>query len=429
MEYSIDLNVSQSQGLIITKRIEQSLNILKMDSDDLNNLVEDELLNNPILEISEEYYQKSNKYNQFENMDSYINSIPDNKSNENDLYKFLIMQLNTNKSNLTKQQLSIAKHIIYSIDKKGYLPYDSEEIANILKKPTIEITTIINIVKSFEPKGIASRNLCECLLGQTDNEDVRYLITNYLEEIASNNISKISSETNMTKETIIKYIKIIKKMNPIPSLGYSTSQTNCYIYPDIIVVKKDDKFLIEMVKRKSSYITISDKYLNWINKNKTKDKESFQKASILIKAIRQREQTINKIVEKIIEKQVQFFEKGKLYLVPMNMSEIADEITMHESTVSRAINSKYLQCKWGTFELKYFFSNKSQRNNLSNSNNLMNPHELIKEIINTENKNKPLSDEKISKLMKDKGITISRRTVTKYREQMKIPTSKGRIMW
>ncbi|MCT4597947.1 MAG: RNA polymerase factor sigma-54 [Vallitalea sp.] len=428
MEFGIDLNVSQSQGLIITKRIEQSLNILKMDSDDLNNLVEDELLNNPILEISEQYYKKSNNYNQFENMDNYINSIPDKDSNENDLYKFLVMQLNTNKSNLSKQQLSIAKNIIYSIDKKGYLPYDSKELANIFQKPVTEIAKIINLIKSFEPRGIASRNLCECLLLQTDNKEVRHLITNYLEEIASNNISKISSETNMTRETIINYIKIIKNMNPIPSLGFSTNQLNCYIYPDIIVVKKEDKFLIEMVRRKSSYITINDKYLNWINKGDTKDKELFQKATILIKAIRQREQTINKIVEKIIDKQIHFFEKGKLYLVPMNMSEIADEIMIHESTVSRAINSKYLQCKWGTFELKYFFSNKSQRN-LSNSDNLMNPHELIKEIINDENKSKPLSDEKISKLMKEKGIAISRRTVTKYREQMKIPSSKGRIKW
>ncbi|MCT4544792.1 MAG: RNA polymerase factor sigma-54 [Vallitalea sp.] len=433
MDYSMDMNISQSQGLIITPQIEQSLNILKMDSDELGSLIEDKLLNNPILEISETYYKKS-KYNLTDSVDEYINSIPDEKTYDKDLYKFLLMQLHTHTNNLTNKQINIAEQIIYSINEKGYLPYEPEELANIFESSISDISKIIRLIKSFEPKGIASKNLCECLLFQTKDENIKMLITFCLEEIAANNLSKIISKTNMSIETIINYIKIIKKMNPIPSRGYAINPKNCYIYPDIVVVKNKEGFLIEIVKRKASYLTINNKYLEWINKSNVNENSAktnqvlLQDAKFLIKAINQRELTLEKIVSTIIKKQIKFFEEGKKYLTVLNMKEIADEIEMHESTVSRAVNNKYLQCRWGIFELKYFFSNKSQQGSYD-GNIVMNPHELIKEIIKTEDKLKPLSDEKISQLLKQKGIALSRRTVTKYREQMKIPKSKERIKW
>lgn len=434
MEVNIQMNISQVQKLILSPQLEQSFKILKMDSDELGNLVEAELLNNPILEISDTYYSQGlNKY-ALNNSTDYINSIPDAHSVGDDLIEVLLLQLQTYNGGLSKEELLLGEYIINCIDDRGYLNYRPNELAEILQKPQYEILKILGIIQSFEPLGVGACNLKECLLLQAEEKDVQLIISEYLDEVAKNNIPFIAQELGLSVQRTIECISLIKKMNPIPGRGYGRSQFNLYIQPDVMVFDTDQILNIEFLKRKASFVQVSPTYLEWIKSVNKENQDNNYRNSLLkeagyfVRAIQQRDETMNKVVAAIVNKQRNFFYKGKLYLVNMTMKEIADEIEMHESTVSRAVCGKYLQCKWGTFELKYFFSNKFQKNSHIDAESIC-PQQMVKKIIEDEDSKKPLSDESISKELSKLGLIISRRTVTKYREQLNITSSRMRKKW
>jgi len=430
MDYNMQMDMHQSQKLFLTPQLELSLSILKMDSDELDYLVDEALLNNPLLDVSERYYDQGKYYYTSLNKSDYINAIPDTHVSEDDLTHFLLTQLNVHNGIISNDVRRVIRFLIYSLDYKGYLPYTIEELIELLQKPSEIIESAIHILRQFEPQGIGSRNIVECLMVQTNDENILKIIKNHLEDIAYNNITKIEEVTGLDPNTIIQCIKEIKSMNPIPSSGYGEKVSQEFIYPDFVVKNRETGLEIDFIKKKASYLTINMKGIEWLNQKqiikyeKEYKKAKLNEAKYLIKSIRQRESTLKKILLTILERQKTFFEKGKLYLSAMSMKEVANLIGMHESTVSRAISGKYLQCKWGSFELKYFFSNK-----LKQTVDNRNPMIMLQKIIEEENKKKPLSDSNISSLLKTKGINISRRTVSKYREQLKIPSSRARIIW
>ena len=442
MQLGMDVSIQQTQKLALTPHMEQSLSVLQMGTEELNQCIEEEVLSNPMLDYAKEPEKKEVRRSQGEGIgyysrkktedtdyQSYLNAIADEKSEDTELAEYLRMQLYTKKISPRRQK--IGKYLIECLEESGYLKMDMDELAKGIGLSKEELEREIRFMQTLEPCGVFARDLKECLLLQVEGEEqmqrqARLLIEKYLDEIAQNKIPQISKQTGLTTAEITKTIQYIKEeLEPVPGRGYGCANRNEYIYPDITVKEDEKGYRIILNKEKVHTLELNREYLPMLGQVHSSEenkylKEQYQKAKILLRNIGKREETLAAVAEAIVDWQREFFEKGKASLKPMNLLDIAQELDVHESTVSRAVRDKYLECRWGIFELKYFFSNKTSDGN--NCNVLT----CIQEIIRSENKQKPLSDAKIAEQLEKKGIRISRRTVTKYREQMQIPNTQMR---
>lgn len=442
MQLGMDVSIQQTQKLALTPQMEQSLSVLQMGTEELNQCIEEEVLSNPMLDYAKEPEKKEVRRSQGEGIgyysrrktedtdyQSYLNAIADEKSEDTELAEYLRMQLYTKKISPRRQK--IGEYLIECLEESGYLKMDMDELAKGIGLSKEELEREIRFMQTLEPCGVFARDLKECLLLQVQDEkqmqrQARLLIEKYLDEIAQNKIPQISKQTGLTTAEITKTIRYIKEeLEPVPGRGYGCANRNEYIYPDITVKEDEKGYRIILNKEKVHTLELNREYLPMLGQVHSSEenkylKEQYQKAKILLRNIGKREETLAAVAEAIVDWQREFFEKGKASLKPMNLLDIAQELDVHESTVSRAVRDKYLECRWGIFELKYFFSNKTSDGN--NCNVLT----CIQEIIRSENKQKPLSDAKIAEQLEKKGIRISRRTVTKYREQMQIPNTQMR---
>lgn len=442
MQLGMDVSIQQTQKLALTPQMEQSLSVLQMGTEELNQCIEEEVLSNPMLDYAKEPEKKEVRRSQGEGIgyysrrktedtdyQSYLNAIADEKSEDTELAEYLRMQLYTKKISPRRQK--IGEYLIECLEESGYLKMDMDELAKGIGLSKEELEREIRFMQTLEPCGVFARDLKECLLLQVEGEEqmqrqARLLIEKYLDEIAQNKIPQISKQTGLTTAEITKTIRYIKEeLEPVPGRGYGCANRNEYIYPDITVKEDEKGYRIILNKEKVHTLELNREYLPMLGQVHSSEenkylKEQYQKAKILLRNIGKREETLAAVAEAIVDWQREFFEKGKASLKPMNLLDIAQELDVHESTVSRAVRDKYLECRWGIFELKYFFSNKTSDGN--NCNVLT----CIQEIIRSENKQKPLSDAKIAEQLEKKGIRISRRTVTKYREQMQIPNTQMR---
>ena len=442
MQLGMDVSIQQTQKLALTPQMEQSLSVLQMGTEELNQCIEEEVLSNPMLDYAKEPEKKEVRRSQGEGIgyysrrktedtdyQSYINAIADEKSEDTELAEYLRMQLYTKKISPRRQK--IGEYLIECLEESGYLKMDMDELAKGIGLSKEELEREIRFMQTLEPCGVFARDLRECLLLQLQGEEqmqrqARLLIEKYLDEIAQNKIPQISKQTGLTTAEITKTIQYIKEeLEPVPGRGYGCANRNEYIYPDITVKEDEKGYRIILNKEKVHTLELNREYLPMLGQVHSSEenkylKEQYQKAKILIQNIGKREETLAAVAEAIVDWQRDFFDKGKAFLKPMNLLDIAQELDVHESTVSRAVRDKYLECRWGIFELKYFFSNKTSDGN--NCNVLT----CIQEIIRSENKQKPLSDAKIAEQLEKEGIRISRRTVTKYREQMQIPNTQMR---
>lgn len=442
MQLGMDVSIQQTQKLALTPQMEQSLSVLQMGTEELNQCIEEEVLSNPMLDYAKEPEKKEVRRSQGEGIgyysrrktedtdyQSYLNAIADEKSEDTELAEYLRMQLYTKKISPRRQK--IGEYLNECLEESGYLKMDMDELAKGIGLSKEELEREIRFMQTLEPCGVFARDLKECLLLQVQGEkqmqrQARLLIEKYLDEIAQNKIPQISKQTGLTTAEITKTIRYIKEeLEPVPGRGYGCANRNEYIYPDITVKEDEKGYRIILNKEKVHTLELNREYLPMLGQVHSSEenkylKEQYQKAKILLRNIGKREETLAAVAEAIVDWQREFFEKGKASLKPMNLLDIAQELDVHESTVSRAVRDKYLECRWGIFELKYFFSNKTSDGN--NCNVLT----CIQEIIRSENKQKPLSDAKIAEQLEKKGIRISRRTVTKYREQMQIPNTQMR---
>jgi len=442
MQLGMDVSIQQTQKLALTPQMEQSLSVLQMGTEELNQCIEEEVLSNPMLDYAKEPEKKEVRRSQGEGIgyysrrktedtdyQSYLNAIADEKSEDTELAEYLRMQLYTKKISPRRQK--IGEYLIECLEESGYLKMDMDELAKGIGLSKEELEREIRFMQTLEPCGVFARDLRECLLLQVQGEEqmqrqARLLIEKYLDEIAQNKIPQISKQTGLTTAEITKTIRYIKEeLEPVPGRGYGCGNRNEYIYPDITVKEDEKGYRIILNKEKVYTLELNREYLPMLGQVHSSEenkylKEQYQKAKILLRNIGKREETLAAVAEAIVDWQRDFFDKGKAFLKPMNLLDIAQELDVHESTVSRAVRDKYLECRWGIFELKYFFSNKTSDGN--NCNVLT----CIQEIIRSENKQKPLSDAKIAEQLEKEGIRISRRTVTKYREQMQIPNTQMR---
>lgn len=346
----------------------------------------------------------------------------------------------------------LGDEIIGNLNEDGYLTRDVNEIVNELNmfeglsiKPE-DGEKILKKIQKFDPPGIAARNLQECLLIQLKRLDydpyykylAEQLLINYFDEFTKKRYDAIRHKLNLSDETLKIVMDLITKLNPKPGEGNTDSAEMNQITPDFIIEKEDDNFIITLNDRHMPSVTISQTYLSMLETNKKNKKaskqekesykflrEKFESAKWFIACIQQRRETLMKIMRAILEKQFEFFDKGPKLLKPMIYKDIADEIQMDISTISRVVNGKYVQSPMGIHELKYFFS---EGLSTDSGEEVSNKHikERIKEIIDAESKKSPLSDDKIAEMLNEEGIHIARRTVAKYREQLRLPVARLR---
>lgn len=453
MKLDFGLHMQQEQKLIMTQELQLSVKILQLTSYELHEYIEEQLIENPMLEYedktfdedrhSEEKVDDDSNYDLIDRMiensefdaDRYYNGEDEVSpfnfvSKEISLWDFLKEQLNLTPSSLNVRK--IGEYIIDNISENGYLTVDVDNICQKMNCDVNEAEKVIEIVQTFEPSGICARNIHECLIIQLRNKGIydqvlENIINKCLTDVGENRINKIAKENSITEKCAMEYVAIIKKLDPKPGVRFCSDATR-YIAPDVYVEKVDGKYIVTVNDDGIPQLKINKTYKTLMSDRNSIEyrfvKERLQAALWIIKSIEQRLQTIKKVVEAIIEYQMDFFESDN-ELRPLTLKQIASEIEMHESTVSRAVNGKYAQTPKGLFELKNFFMRGIQ-NKTGEDIPTLKIKNKIKDIINNENNKKPYSDQQIAEMLDDQGMNISRRTVAKYREEMNIHSSSKR---
>ncbi len=454
MKIGYELTIEQTQKLSMTPELIQAIQILQYNNQELNEYIDKELLENPILES--EYHKESDTEIDIdslrdqliqadENVEAYkqweSHSTSDEYSYENfvafnyTLTEFLIEQLHF--SSLKGQDAEIGRYIIENIDDNGYLSMSLEEICSVLDVDLDSCERVLDLIHTFEPSGVGARDLNECLIIQLASlgeltDEIEFIISNRLKDLADNKYALISKEVGISLTEVQGIADLIKTLEPKPGRGFDSDNSIKYILPDIYVEETNGEYIVCANDGSTPSLHISS-YYNSLTEEAKSDKElsnylnnRFNSAMWLMKSIEQRKKTIYNVASAIVQFQNEFFAKGERFLKPLTLKQIAETVGVHESTVSRAINGKYMQCPRGVFELKYFFTGGILNEDGSgvSSNSIKS---MIKEFVDTEDDKKPLSDSKISEMLHEKGIDISRRTVAKYRDDIGIlPSSKRR---
>lgn len=472
-----------SQNLVITPQLQQAIKLLQMSRLELESQVRNELEENPILEeaevLREEDFQRTKeaeaqtndssetkvetsssesvqdpqKQDEFE-WESYLETqhkAPREASHGNEEimnYENIISSTQTLHDHLYWQvkMTGFADHeekaadaIISHIDDDGYLKVPLAQISEEEKMEIEDLEDALSLIHEFDPPGVGARDLKECLLIQAkileeDTNDLVLLINNHLKDLEKKNYEAIARSLNRSMEEVIDICKIIYAMEPKPGRSYSGNDVQ-YVTPDVYVYKVGDDYIVSLNEDGLPKLKISNYYRNMLKggANPSGDKkateyiqEKLKSAVWLIKSIHQRQRTIFKVTDSIVKHQKEFFEKGAGHLKPMVLRDIANDIGMHESTVSRVTTAKYVHTPQGIYELKYFFnsgisSSQGGEDLASESVKLK-----LKELVSKEDPKKPLSDQKLVDLLEKEGIEIARRTVAKYRDVLKILPSSQR---
>lgn len=337
--------------------------------------------------------------------------------------------------NLDVVDEQIAREIIWNIDDKGYLQTPLDNIAQSLGKDVERVKKILKKVQSFNPPGTGARSLRECLLLQLqrkeDVEDAITIVRDHFDDFANRRFKKILKKLKWDKDRLRAAEDEIKELDPKPGLSV-TYDNSGYITPDLIVREVDGEFIVEIndsrvpeLRINSSYVEMAAKKSNVDRETKSYLKKKINSANWFIQAIYQRRVTMIRVVKAIIDRQRQFFEDNNNPLKPMILKDIAEDIDMDISTISRVTNGKYVQLYSGVYELKYFF-NEGMKTQDGKEVSTRVIKRKLQEIVDNEDKSSPLSDSKLSEKMKEAGYPVARRTIAKYRKQLNIPVARLR---
>lgn len=448
---NFELKLTQEQKLIMTQEMQLSVKLLQMSSYELQQYVEKELQENPVLDAKEIHTEKTDdntpdykeliKYFEFDNY-----SHRSYEKDDEEVSPFTFISAKKTLKEYVKDQVieineskyikSICEYIIESLDSRGYFPEDIKGLSEELGIPEEILEKALKIVQLLEPDGIGARNINECLKIQASkkgikDENVYKIIDSYLELLAENKFSQIAKEIGVDNKKAQEYGDIIKSLEPKPSRGFYTGDEVKYVIPDAYLKKIDGEYYIVMNEDLMPKLTINNMYKEIIKEDTNKEaveyvKDRLNSALFLIKSIEHRKSTIYRVIEKLLELQRNYFDYGEEYLKPMTLKEIADSLEVHESTVSRAIREKYIYTSRGTVRLKDIFTVGLSSNDSGEDISTRTIKSEIKTMIDKEDKHNPLSDQNICDMLNDSGMNISRRTVAKYREELGIKSSKGR---
>ena len=462
---------------ILAPQLQQSLHLLQVPTLELCSLVQEELQQNPLLEelpkdehrvevepsadegpkdeadakpetdfkeefevlskLDEEwreYFSQTSSFHgrsvqQEEQRQHFFDSIVQQES----LQQHLLEQLNY--VTIPDDQRKVAELIIGSINDDGYLLTPIEELAVSTGRSLEQLQQALDLVQTFHPVGVGARNLKECLLIQLDRlgkaESIEAVVVNqHLDDLGRKRYPEIARAMGLSVEQVQQIANFISTLEPKPGRMFSTEQQQ-YVSPDVVIQRVEGEYVVLLNNEQIPHLRISNTYKDLMataeKSSEARDyiREKIRAGKFLIKSIYQRQQTIYNIAKVIVERQVEFLDKGIAHLKPLTMAQVADVVGVHETTVSRAVANKYVQTPQGLFEMKYFFTpgfETAGGGSMSNTS----VKEQISKLIEREDPTKPLSDQEIVAILKEQGIPIARRTVAKYRNELNILPSNLR---
>jgi RNA polymerase sigma-54 factor len=337
-------------------------------------------------------------------------------------------------SNFSEHELAISDVILGNLDANGYLQATLEELTAMVQASEEEIESVLHRIQHLDPVGVGARTPQECLLVQMevlgyDDPILVSLVTDHLEDLEKNRYKPLARKFKITMDELKSYLDLMQTLDPMPGANFSSTDPH-YVSPDVFVYKYGEDFVIILNEDGMPRLQMNTFYMDSMKGAADKEKEYFQEkmrsAAWLMKSLYQRQRTLYKVVESIVGFQRAFFEEGVTKLKPLILKEVAEDIEMHESTVSRITTSKYVSTPHGIFELKFFFNSALDLNDGSQVGS-ESVKALIKQMIADEDTKKPLSDERIGEILQEKlEVNIARRTVAKYRSAMGIPSSSKR---
>lgn len=482
MKLGYDLTIEQVQKLVMTPELIQAIQILQFNTQELDSYVQEQLLVNPVLEQSHQEASENEHADAHSTDAEYESDGSRDRDRENtrqkdedfdwkeyirdrqydDIsYRQWEDKSGADKENTYEQYVStsdvtlpehlmfqlqfaapkkelrgIGRYIIESLDENGYMTSTVQEIAEATGTCEEKVVKVLDIIHTFDPAGVGAKDLAECLTIQLRQQgqltDVfEKVINEHLEDLANNRLTVIAKSMGVSAKEVQNMSDIIRTLEPKPGRSFAAQTANRYITPDVLVERVDDEYVVIINESSSPKLMVSSYYQKLLNEADKDDNlnkylsDRVNSALWLIKSIEQRKQTIYNVVSAVVKHQKEFLDKGSKYLKTLTLKDIAEEVGIHESTVSRSINGKYLQCPRGVFEIKYFFSagvSSSGGEGIS-SNSIK---EFIREIVDSEDPKSPCSDQAMVEILKEKGINISRRTVAKYRDEMHILSSSKR---
>ena len=462
MKSSLQLKIGQS--LTMTPQLQQAIRLLQLSASELHQEIQDCIETNMMLELVEDEFPNdiaSNGMHEesqfkeqaisetrtqnadwqesaYEGHSMDLEQIPETETLS--LRGHLLWQLNL--LPLSESDAVIGVAIIDAIDPNGRLGASTEEIRVSLKRPDQEaahddeISSVLKIVQTFEPTGVAARTLSECLLIQLRElssevpflEATKACVRDFLEMIGGREYQKVYKSLGVSPDDFQKVLELIRSLNPRPGSDYGTEKVD-YVIPDVFVFCEKGRWIVELNEQVVPKLRVNKSYSNMLQGERgsaagTTLRRHLQEARFLIKSLASRNDTLLAAATAIVERQKGFLTFGEQAMKPLVMHEIAEVISMHESTVSRVTSHKYMHTPRGIFELKYFFS--SQLSSDLGTVSSVAIRAVIKKLVAAENKLKPLSDNKLSEALSSHGIQVARRTVAKYRELLSIPASSER---
>ncbi len=460
------------QKLILTPSLQQAIKLLPMSTLELTDLLNQKMVENPMLEeVPTEELQpaetavtaeKAEPEQQISRPDAWddqdfeyffgdylddgyrprapqeIKELPpieNTLSTSSSLSDHLMWQLSMQTDDAVMRE--IGSGIIGNLDDDGYLVASFEELAAMGSWPVAEVERALRMVHSFDPTGVAARDLQECLLLQLrhlglEGTPTEKIVTDHLRLLQNHQVPEVARKLGLTIDQLKEHIEIIRHLDPKPGSRYNPNQSQ-YVIPDVYVVKVEDQYVAILNEDGLPQMRISPVYRRLLDKSATDNndetrayvKDKFRSALWLIKSVEQRQKTIQKVANSIINFQRDFLDHGIEYLRPLVLRDVANDIGMHESTVSRVVTNKYMHTPQGVFEMKYFFHS-GISSSYGESVSSVTIKQRIRKIIENEDPRKPLSDSKLFDMLKGDGLELARRTIAKYREELKILTSNQR---
>ena len=434
MKMNSTLSQTQTQQQNLSPQLQQSIHILQISAAELADYLQEQSMGNPLLSVAwhtpGERKRKSAAGMRPDTGDDLLNRV---RCTADTLESELLGQLRT--SGIGERHLRIARYLAGNVDDRGYVTVGLEESAAVLREPLEEVEAALRHLQTLEPAGIGARDLRECLLSQIAadpdaNEWASAVVGECLADIAGGRLKKIAEKLGITGEQVKQAIDYIRGLNPRPGQKFGNS-SGTYIQPDAYIRKVNSDYIIVLNESLLPKMSINPYYENLLHDNDNKEAKTFlsgsaQSAKWLIRSVEQRNATLYRVLESIVEKQTDFLELGVQLLKPMNLKAIAERLGVHESTVSRAVRDKYVQTPQGLFELKYFFTTGLPTSS-GDSTSAETIKAKIKRYIDGEDKRNPLSDQQMADMLAAEGIRISRRTVMKYREEMQLLSSRLRV--
>ena len=470
IQQKLGLSAKLSQRLILTPSLQQAIKLLPLTTLELAEVLDQEVMENPLLEevpvqetmsteeiAQQEAAEKAEKPDDplkdievekfFEDYfdDGYErrgrpSEVPEMPPIENtltespDLYDHLLWQLRMTVSDELVAEIGDA--IIQNLDEDGLLRTSLEDVANLGPYPLEEVEKTLAVIQSLDPAGVAARSLTECLRIQLrvlglENSPADIMVRDHMKQLQSHQYPEISRQMGLTAEEVGHHLEIIRGLDPRPGNRYSPDRS-AYILPDVFVVKEDDEYKIVLNDDGLPKLRISPTYRRMLDdkgagseETRAYVKDKLRSALWLLKSVDQRQRTIYKVSESIVRHQRAFLDHGVSHLRPLVLRDVANDIGMHESTVSRVVANKYMHTPRGVFELRFFFHS-GITSVMGEAVSSVSIKQRIRKMIEEEDAQRPLSDSRIADLLGAEGLPLARRTVAKYREELRIPPSNLR---